>query len=215
SSDAAATLPANAPLVSGVGSFSTALKTAGVRTLVVADTASAAVTGATSVQVRALPASQFAVSAPAAAAAGSPVTVTVTALDPYGNVATGYSGSVHFASSDANATLPADAPVAGGVASFSVTPRTAGTLGLTVTDTAAASVAGSAGVQVSPLVATHFALSAPTTTAAGATLAFTVTALDVYGNTATGYAGTVHFTSTDASALLPADATLTAGVGMF
>ena len=40
--------------------------------------------------------------------AGTATTDTVTALDALGNVATGYAGTVHFASSDTAATLPAD-----------------------------------------------------------------------------------------------------------
>ena len=44
---------------------------------------------------------------------------------------------------------------------------------------------------------------------------FTVTALDQFNNTDPNYAGTVHFTSTDAHAVLPADAMLTNGVGTF
>src|SRR5207244_1832539 len=40
-------------------------------------------------------------------------------------------------------------------------------------------------------------------------------AKDAFGNTAAGYAGTVHFTSSDAQAVLPADSTLTKGVGTF
>ena len=39
---------------------------------------------------------------------------------------------------------------------------------------------------------------------------FTVTAQDAYGNRATGYTGTVHFTSSDAQASLPVDYTFTA-----
>lgn len=42
-----------------------------------------------------------------------------------------------------------------------------------------------------------------------------MTALDQFNNTATGYAGTVHFTSTDGLATLPANSTLTNGVGTF
>ena len=38
----------------------------------------------------------------------------------------------------------------------------------------------------------------------------TVKARDAYGNTATGYHGTVHFTSTDSHAVLPANHTFTA-----
>jgi len=43
----------------------------------------------------------------------------------------------------------------------------------------------------------------------------TVTAKDTYGNTATGYAGTVAITSSDYQAVLPANAVLTSGVGSF
>ena len=39
----------------------------------------------------------------------------------------------------------------------------------------------------------------------------TVTAKDAYGNMATGYTGTVHFTSSDGQAVLPANYTFVAG----
>jgi hypothetical protein len=64
--------------------------------------------------------------------------------------------------------------------------------------------------------ATHFsvtpATSAPT---AGTAFNFTVTALDSSNNTYSSYSGTVHFTSTDAKAVLPADASLTNGTASF
>ncbi|MGA2049184.1 MAG: putative Ig domain-containing protein [Terracidiphilus sp.] len=63
--------------------------------------------------------------------------------------------------------------------------------------------------------ATHFLVSTPSTTTSGVAFSVTVTAQDSDNNTVTGYAGTVHFTSSDSSASLPADATLTNGVGTF
>ena len=51
----------------------------------------------------------------------------------------------------------------------------------------------------------------PNPTTAGAAHSVTVTAYDPYGNVATGYTGTVHFTSTDAQAVLPANYTFTVG----
>ena len=48
---------------------------------------------------------------------------------------------------------------------------------------------------------------------AGSPLPFTVTAKDPFGNVATGYAGTVSFTSTDGQAVLPASYTFTTGTG--
>ena len=52
---------------------------------------------------------------------------------------------------------------------------------------------------------------APAAVTAGTAFNFTVTALDSANSTATGYTGTVHFTTSDGQAVLPADATLTNG----
>jgi hypothetical protein len=49
----------------------------------------------------------------------------------------------------------------------------------------------------------------------GTAFNFTVTALDQFNNTATSYGGTVHFTSSDGAATLPANSTLTNGTGTF
>src|SRR5207302_11138509 len=61
------------------------------------------------------------------------------------------------------------------------------------------------------------AVTSPTARTAGTSSPFTVTTQDPYANTATGYAGTVHFSSSDVSAavVLPADSTLTSGQGSF
>lgn len=66
-----------------------------------------------------------------------------------------------------------------------------------------------------PAPATHFAVSAPSTATAGTAFSFTVTALDASNATVTGYTGTVHFTTIDEAAVLPADSTLSNGVGTF
>jgi hypothetical protein len=50
---------------------------------------------------------------------------------------------------------------------------------------------------------------------AGTAATVTVTAKDAYGNTATGYTGTVRITSSDGQAVLPANSTLTNGTGPF
>ncbi len=215
SSDGQATLPADATLTAGRGSFSVTLDTAGAQTVSATDTAATGVTGSTSTSVSPAAATHFRVSAPATATAGVAFTVAVTALDAFGNVATGYAGTVHFTSSDGQATLPADATLAAGTGSFSVTLDTAGAQTVSATDTANGSLAASGTVAVSPAAATHFRVSAPATATAGMSVTVSVTALDAFGNVATGYAGTVHFTSSDGQATLPADATLTAGRGSF
>src|SRR5581483_2012563 len=92
----------------------------------------------------------------------------------------------------------------------------AGNQTVTATDTVTSSITGTSGaIVVSAAAATHFAISAPASATAHAAFSFTVTALDQFNNTATAYAGAVHFTTTDGQAVLPADSTLTSGVGTF
>ena len=88
----------------------------------------------------------------------------MTADDAYGNVATGYTGTVEFTSSDTAATLPGNTPFTSanaGMQTFSVTFGTAGTQSLTVTDTANASLTGTqSGITVSPAAPTGLAATA-------------------------------------------------------
>ncbi|HEY9502810.1 MAG TPA: Calx-beta domain-containing protein, partial [Pyrinomonadaceae bacterium] len=217
STDGAAVLPANSTLTNGVGTFSATLKTAGNQTITATDTVTAAITGTSStIAVNAGAATHFAVTAPASANAGSSFNVTVTALDQFDNTVTGYAGTVHFTSTDGNATLPANSTLTNGLGTFSATLRTAGNQTITATDTVSASITGTSNtIAISALAATHLAVSAPTNVALNIAFNFSVTAQDQFNNTATGYTGTVHFTSTDGAAVLPADSTLTNGVGTF
>ncbi|HYW47781.1 MAG TPA: hypothetical protein VE959_33240 [Bryobacteraceae bacterium] len=61
----------------------------------------------------------------------------------------------------------------------------------------------------------HFSVQAPSTATAGTAFNFTVSALDPNNALLASYAGTVHFTSSDPAAVLPADSTLSSGVGSF
>src|ERR1700746_2595074 len=67
--------------------------------------------------------------------AGTAFMITVTALGVSGQTATNYSGTLHFASSASNASLPADFPMSTVSATFSITLNTAGSQTITVTDT--------------------------------------------------------------------------------
>jgi hypothetical protein len=58
--------------------------------------------------------------------------------------------------------------------------------------------------------ATHYSVSAPASVTAGSAFSVTVTALDASNNTATGYTGIAHFTSSSAGTL-PSDYTFTGG----
>ena len=123
---------------------------------------------------------------------------------------------VHLSSSDAQAALSADATLTAGAGFFAAALRTAGNQTLAVTDTASGSLTGtSAAITVSALAANHFVVSAPAGAITGNPVSFTVTAKDQFNNTVPGYAGTVHFTSSDPAATLPGDTTLTNGVGVF
>src|SRR5207253_6792888 len=78
--------------------------------------------------------------------AGTGQAATVALYDPYGNVASGYSGTVRFSSSDVQAVLPASYAFSSGdagVHQFSVTLKTAGVQGVTTSDTSTASLPGS------------------------------------------------------------------------
>ena len=71
--------------------------------------------------------------------AGTPISVSVSAKDPYGNIAVGYLGTVHFTSTDSQAVLPADyafQSTDAGIHTFSVTLATSGAKTITATDTA-------------------------------------------------------------------------------
>jgi subtilisin-like proprotein convertase family protein len=146
-------------------------------------------------------ASSLAVSGfPSPTTAGQVGSFTVTARDANGNVDTGYTGTVHFASSDPKAALAADytfTAADAGSHTFSAVLKTAGTQSLTVTDTAANGLSGTeAGMPVSP-AASRLVVSAPAGATAGATSSVTVTAYDAYDNVATDYTGTVHLRSSD------------------
>ena len=152
---------------------------------------------------------------PASLQAGTTGTITVTAKSSTGATATSYTGTIHFTSSDPQAILPTDytfTAADNGVHAFSVTLKTAGTQTVTAKDTITTSISGTeSGIGVTPAAAVAFNVAGfPNPTTAGVAGTFTVTARDLYGNTATGYRGAVHFTSTDAQALLPADYTFVA-----
>jgi flagellin-like protein len=139
--------------------------------------------------------------------------VTVTAEDQEGNVATGYTGTVQITSSDTKAVLPANAKLTDGVGTFAVTLKTAGTQSITATDTVTSSITGSqTGIVVNPGSAVTYAFSSISTPqTAGLPFAVTITAQDAYGNAATTYYGTADLTDLNGP-ISPATATFAAGV---
>ncbi len=159
-------LPANSTLTNGTGTFSATLKTVGSQTITATDTVAASITGtSSSINVNSTVATHFSVIAPANDTAGTSFTFTVNALNASNSVAPGYSGTVHFSSTDAQAVLPANSTLTNGTGTFSATLKTAGSQTITATDTVTASITGTATatvtvppvtVMVSPPAATVF-----------------------------------------------------------
>jgi hypothetical protein len=69
--------------------------------------------------------------------------------------------------------------------------------------------------QLAPCPATHLKVTAPADATTNVSSFFTVQALDAQNHVSISYTGTVHFTSSDGTAVLPANATLTNGQGTF
>jgi len=221
STDKIAVLPAPATLTAGTGTFSVTLKTTGTQSITA--TSGALTASQTGIQVTPASTSAFTVAGfPTPITAGTTGSITVTAKDAYGNSVTTYAGTIRFSSNDIQATLPANYAFtttdAGTKTFIGVILKTATTTGsITATDTTTGSITGSqTSITVNPASAATLTVSGyPNPTSAGAAHSVTVTALDSYGNVATGSAGQVTITSTDPAATLPAPATLTKGTGTF
>jgi hypothetical protein len=160
------------------------------------------------------PASSFTVGYPGPVTAGFNVLVNITAKDPWGNVADGYTGTVHLTSSDDLATLPPDYTFTTGdhgAHSLIATLRRSGVQTITVTDTVSGSITGIGTFDVSPADVSSLDVSMTSPVGSGSAVDVTVTATDPYDNTVTDYTGTIHFTSSDGAATLPSDYTFVSG----
>lgn len=150
------------------------------------------------------------------ATAGTLQAGTVTALDAYGNVATGYAGTIRFTTTDTKATAPADMAAILGLVNFSIALKTAGPDSVTATDTGSAALTDTAtvtiaaggiasiGVGFAPFLSGYPTPSLPAFerlfTSCGAL------PYDAYGNVAS-FTGNLVWTSTDSYARLPGCAT--------
>jgi hypothetical protein len=216
STDNQAVLPANSKLTNGTATFSATLKTIGSQTIMASDTVAPSITGPSNSITVTGPATHFSVAAPVAATTAKAFNFGVNALDAANNIATSYSGTVHFTSTDSQAALPANSMLTNGTVSLSATLKIVGSQTITASDTVTASITGTSNaISVGSAAATHFSVNAFHTARAGVAFNFQVTALDAANNTASTYPGTVHFTSTDPMAVLPANSTLANGTAAF
>jgi hypothetical protein len=152
------------------------------------------------VTVNAGAATHFVISAPSSATAGTAFSITVKTYDALGNVATGYSGTIHFTSTSPG-TLPADSALTNGAGAFTVTLTSAGSQTITATDTANGSISGTSGpIAVSATSMDHVTINPSSSTIiAGGSQAYSVTAYDVYGNSLGDVTSATTFTAPGAS----------------
>jgi hypothetical protein len=199
------------PADAGIHTFTTSLKlfTTGQHTV----TVSAPLMAPASTVINVTPAvTQLQVQGIDATIAGQQFTVSVTALDSTGAIASGYQKTVHFTSTDGLADLPADYTFTAedaGVHTFTVTLKSAGSKWINVSEIGK-SLSGGKLVTVSPVATSGF-LMGGASGAIGVARTVTLAAADTYGNVDASYNGTVHFTSSDPTAVLPTDATFVNG----
>jgi uncharacterized delta-60 repeat protein len=147
---------------------------------------------------------RFEVNTPAEVTAGQPFDVTVTALDDNGNVVPDYAGTVTLSSTDPLAPALGShtfTTADGGVFTFTAVQLfTAGPQSVIADD---GSLNGQAELTVDPGLAVGLLLTGPDHAIAAVPVVVTVTAVDAWGNVATGYTGTVWLEATDSNANLP------------
>src|SRR5438477_157365 len=164
--------------------------------------------------------------------AGTVSSVTVEVRTSNGARATGYTGTIHFTSTDAQAILPANYTFTSstattpncttgcdqGIHTFTnaVVLKTAATQSATATDVSKSTVKGSeTGIVVQATTASRLVVSGiATPRTAGTASSVTVEVKDAYGNRITNYTGTISFSSSDTRAILPANYRFTSGTNL-
>ena len=141
-----------------------------------------------------------------------------TSSNPNHNLLSNYQGTVHFTSSDPAAVLPADYTFTfadEGQHHFLATLNTGGQQTITATDAAIQGGGTTIKLGVNVPNVSQFTLAVPGTATTGTSVTVIVSALDSSAVLQTNYNGKVHFTSSDAGAILPPDTSLVNGTGTF
>jgi len=210
SSDPQATLPPDTTLTGGTAPITITMPDVGQQTIT-ATQVGGSLTGTSSVLIFPFAVKRMTGSFPGVATSGVPFTFTVTARDRDGDPVPSYNGAVHVTSSDPAATLPPDTRLTNGTGTLTATLRTGGAQTITAADATPPTLfRTTVGIAVERPAA-RLQLAGPLTTLAGFPAFVGVRAIDATGAVAGTYAGTVHFTSTDAHARLPADVKLVNG----
>ena len=224
SSDSQVVLPANYTFVSGdngTHTFSATLKTAGTQSIIAIDTVTNTITGTQSnITVNATTASQIRVETAANGsgaivpaqnvAIGGSITVYAVTRDQYGNFVANAAGTWSLASRTGS-VVDGDLVPAGDNKSAVFTAHAAGSATIHVTSGTLSSTDSGVLTVVAGGVSKFGVSGYISPATAGTEGTFTVTAQNVAGSTVTSYTGTVHFTSSDTQAVLPANYTFVSG----
>ena len=205
STDSQANLPAAYSFLAadnGSKNFSFTLKTAGTHTLSATnDLGLAAASTSPKITVSASSLNNLQLSGqPRSVTAGNNFTVNVTAKDAYGNTVSSYLGTIRFASTDSQATLPGNYSFIasnGGTKSFTVSLKSAGSRVLSAADINNSGVTGATTVSVTPAALSRFSFALPAAVSRGERWRATITAVDAYSNTVS--AGSAFDSATDSS----------------
>ena len=175
-----------------------------------------ALTGSRSgIVVQAAPVASFNIASPSSIGAGAAFSATVTAVDNSNNGVPSYTGTVSLTSNDPNAAFPTSVTFGsadgGALTVANLAWHTAGS-GRTLRVTDANGITGTqAGILVTSQGAVALQVTGVSSGVAGHAQSANIAALDSYGNLATGYSGTVVFSSGDLAAVLPSPVTFVSG----
>ena len=198
-SGASATLSGNPATISATGTASvTATANSIAGSYAVSATASGITTPASfSLTNAAATATHFTVIAPATTTAGSAFSVTVTAYDLFGNIATGYTGTVRFTASDPGAgfVVPVNSTLVNGTGTFTnaVVLVTAGNWTVSVTDTFNSSITSTASIVVTPATTSTVVISSANPSVVGQAVTFKATVTNTSSGSSAVPTGMVSF----------------------
>ena len=203
------TVSGSVTLTNGVWTGSVVLDVVGSVTLAATNGSATGTSG--TVKVGPALAASFVVTALSTVTAGTGFSVTITAFDAFGNVATTTTGPVTLTSSDGQAITGASVTLSRGAATGSHILTAVDTVTLTATEGSATGTSG--GITVNPGAASAFVVTAPATATVATAFSITLTAVDKYGNTATGFSGPATLAASDRQVVSPSSITMTNGVG--
>lgn len=214
SSDTAATLPmVEVVFANGRASFPVTLTTAGPQSVTVTSLSESPLTGTSRTTVIAPQAlASFVVMVPSRVFAGSPVNVTIIAMDASRRPIPTYAGTAVLASSDLAAVLPSSVTFRSGRATARVTFSTAGGQSLRISGGVAGDIVGTGTTTVlaAPVVAS-FVVMLPKAVAVGTPTMAVLLAVDAAGKPVPTFSGTATLASSDAAGTMPAAVTFVNG----